>query len=175
MARSWRNAPTLTSSLPLAPHICVFVVKVDTPLPQFHQLYLMWCKSFFSIWATLWSWVIQSKRGIPYVTALLRGSMQAVSCQIDFNSFQTREGRPCIGLDFSPIGGRGFQFSLQKLGVLDESERYSKLIGNMSQRQLDNNQQSNQYNDRPNFCQFGILCLFNPLKEQVKVSFYKIC
>ena len=31
MARSWRNAPTLTSSLPLAPHICVFVVKVDPP------------------------------------------------------------------------------------------------------------------------------------------------
>ena len=42
MARSWRNAPTLTSSLPLAPHICVFVVKVDPP--QFHQLHLMWCK-----------------------------------------------------------------------------------------------------------------------------------
>ena len=51
MARLWRNASTLTSSLPLAPHICVFVVKVDPP--QFHQLHLMWCKSFFNLGDTL--------------------------------------------------------------------------------------------------------------------------
>ena len=137
MARSWRNASTLTSSLPLAPHICVFVGKVDPPPPQFHQLHLKWCKSIFNLGDTL---VMGYPKQAGYSLCDCIAKRLNASSLVSNRLQQLSDARRKI--DVEPF------FSHRQANVLVLLAKTQSF----GQIQLTNSQQLNQHNFWQNFC-----------------------